>query len=972
MIGLCIPKIRPIAIRQSVIDVGCDRIVTGGILLLVLFTPLAFGCVHPWAVSLVEAVVFLLVLVWMGKLIFFTANRSRLQFVAFKKLAIPLAAFVGFLGFQLLPVPPALLRILSPSTYELYRGSLPGWPEKTPYENGFFQPPNANQKAAENPSEPEPPLVSSPASGGGLRRGWRSLSIASAMTKAELLKIIAYVSFFFLILFYPFRQRRERPAANEPPERPEPFVRLILFALLLSGLVVSVIGFAQRFTGNGKILWFFVPVDWGVPMLGDVQRASGSFVNPDHFANYLALILPIVLACAFFRAIVLTGTGQVVFQLLSGLVAMLVLTGILLSLSRGGWASAVVGAMGFLFLVSRCRGDQKTRPSSQPRSTVALRLALATIGFLVVLSLVFVGPGGRGPIDKRWQETTVQDASLDSRISIWRDTVKIIGDFPLFGVGLGGWQDLFPRYQSPPWSWWIYREAHNDYLELLAEVGIVGFAFLAWFFYRCGGVLFTSLGSFSTKTQRIFCGFLSAVAVMAFHEFFDFSMQIPANALLFVLLLALALRMTLHSTIPYFSVRPVVQAPKPSVLWPGAGVVGAIILFAVSLSHEVVAFPYDFQKVVSPDKARERILSHPARSDSRLSMLKMVGEAAPSWQLRELEIALWLDPINPYIRDLYALSLLKNGRRKEALRQMSQSVFHSPSPSSHFYLGEGSISRLSKSEQDAVEVGFKRALKNEYPGAMAALAGFYGQVNRFAESGQVYKKAALSASDSTVRTGYLLNAGLAYIKAGEESKAEALFREASAANPQDSRPYQQLATLILANRGDLKAAKAAVSEGIGNGAEPVSLYMSLAEAAQKAGSGAEEKEALREVLELRPSSHDATFRLGLLHLQEKEYDRAALYFGKAARINPNSPAAFYHLGVAEEERYAFSAAARAYGRAVELSPNNLEFSERFEALKRKVAENQELRARGSIPSVILRPEVVTTKDTKTTKRGQRD
>src|SRR5262249_27710642 len=156
--------------------------------------------------------------------------------------------------------------------------------------------------------------------------------------------------------------------------------------------------------------------------------------------------------------------------------------------------------------------------------------------------------------------------------------------------------------------------------------------------------------------------------------------------------------------------------------------------------------------------------------------------------------------------------------------------FHSPSSASHFYLGEGPISRLSKNEQEAVEVGFKRALENKYPGAMDGLASFYGQVNRFAESGEAYESAALSVSNPTVRTGYLLNAGWAYIKAGEERKAEALFREASAASPQDSRPYQQLATLIFASRGDLNAAKAAVAEGIGNGAEPVSLYMSLAEA----------------------------------------------------------------------------------------------------------------------------------------------
>ena len=50
-------------------SVWCDRTVTGGILFLILFTPFAFGSVHPWAFSIMEALIFLLVVVWMTKII---------------------------------------------------------------------------------------------------------------------------------------------------------------------------------------------------------------------------------------------------------------------------------------------------------------------------------------------------------------------------------------------------------------------------------------------------------------------------------------------------------------------------------------------------------------------------------------------------------------------------------------------------------------------------------------------------------------------------------------------------------------------------------------------------------------------------------------------------------------------------------------------------------------------------------------
>ena len=49
-------------------SVWCDRTVTGGILFLILFTPFAFGSVHPWAFAIMEALIFLLVVVWMVKL----------------------------------------------------------------------------------------------------------------------------------------------------------------------------------------------------------------------------------------------------------------------------------------------------------------------------------------------------------------------------------------------------------------------------------------------------------------------------------------------------------------------------------------------------------------------------------------------------------------------------------------------------------------------------------------------------------------------------------------------------------------------------------------------------------------------------------------------------------------------------------------------------------------------------------------
>src|SRR2546428_791372 len=137
----------------------CDCIVIASILFLIFFTPLAFGSVHPWAFSFMEGMIFLLVAVWMSKLLL----GSRGQELAIEEpgdtgiqrhghrpqlspsprhgvaltpglwLLLPLLLFFSFILFQLLPLPPALLRLLSPATYELYAKSFPGWPEQMPY-----------------------------------------------------------------------------------------------------------------------------------------------------------------------------------------------------------------------------------------------------------------------------------------------------------------------------------------------------------------------------------------------------------------------------------------------------------------------------------------------------------------------------------------------------------------------------------------------------------------------------------------------------------------------------------------------------------------------------------------------------------------------------------------------------------------------------------------------------------------------
>ena len=131
---------------------------------------------------------------------------------------------------------------------------------------------------------------------------------------------------------------------------------------------------------------------------------------------------------------------------------------------------------------------------------------------------------------------------MGGRDALRSESLGMIKDFPAFGVGLGAWPELYPRYQQPPWSALLVREAHNDYVELFAETGLVGFCLLAWFFWMVGRGLTRGLWRVSPKSTSVVAALVAGIGAMLFHEFFDFSLQIPANALLFSLFVGIVLR----------------------------------------------------------------------------------------------------------------------------------------------------------------------------------------------------------------------------------------------------------------------------------------------------------------------------------------------------------------------------------------------------------------------------------------------
>jgi O-antigen ligase/tetratricopeptide (TPR) repeat protein len=904
--------------------------------LLVVLAPLPEGSAYPWALSIIEAAVFGLVAIWQLAIAF--GKGQATAFSRGRALALPVLLFVALVTVQLAPMPPAVLRAVSPATYRLYELSLPGWPHERSQET-----PAAQASAAKGSQWSLLPTVNevaggtmvpfAPAARLGDRRqsgnpvaasgAWRSLSIAPSMTRAVLLEVAAYAALFFLILLYPF--------GTGGVEAERAVYRAIMSAALLSGLIVAVVGIVEFFAWNGKVLWLFVPYDWGKPQPGELARAIGPFVNPDHFGDYLALVLPLAAGSTLFRSDLFSKSRA--FRVFSAVTAFLIVCALLLSLSRGAWIASAI-ALAVLFGLSERMPQTARPPILRIEHGALLRWAGVLALSVIALSLLFIGPQGRRQVDLRLQQTVYNDSGFGGRLELAADTLAMARDYPVLGVGLGCWPELFPHYRRPPWAALIYREAHNDYAQLLAESGILGLALVAWLLVAIGRRLCRRLANDRAGVSPTLASVCAALTVIAFHEFFDFSLHTPANAVLFTVLLALAVRMADGPG------RDAQRVPPSGLrLRVAAGCVSAAAAMLVvwALKQEKIPYPRNIKPPVSEAGAVTLISAHPAESAPHLDLVRLGGEQLSSRQrLDELRAAVWLDPTNPYARDVYARALLQQGMTAQALDDITRSVADSPSLSTHFYLNQRLIPWLSVSERQAAEQGFKEAIERRYEGAVQGFADFYSALGEFADAAEIYRNAAKSERDPDTREGYLVGAGVSYARAGDLDNAQKFLKSATRNDPTDVRSYEYLATMVYGPLHQLKAAQNVVAQGVHAGANGVALYEALADAAQTAGDAQVTEIALRDAVDSQPA-FSSLMRLGMFYLNKRKYDRAALSLRRATEANPGSADAYFYLGVAEESDYRFSDAERDLSRAVQLAPANAGYRAHYLDFEHKVA-----------------------------------
>jgi O-antigen ligase len=260
---------------------------------------------------------------------------------------------------------------------------------------------------------------------------------------------------------------------------------------------------------------------------GDVL--FGPYVNRDHFAGLMEMLIPVAVLYIAGRH----GRFSLPALVWRVSAATLAFASLLLSGSRGGLlalSAEIVIAMSVL-----------GRAGARTRERRRLAMAAAITFVAGVMLFAYVDPGW---VAKRLGSVAYVDTAwadwAGSRKSMALDALRMWRDHPVLGVGLGDFETAYPRYQSFPSDDWI-DHAHNDYVEAVAETGLVGavlilsaLAFFLRLAFRDWGLPFRSQAGWIRLGAAIgCCGMLA-------HSFWDFNLHIPANAAWFAVLAGIA------------------------------------------------------------------------------------------------------------------------------------------------------------------------------------------------------------------------------------------------------------------------------------------------------------------------------------------------------------------------------------------------------------------------------------------------
>jgi O-antigen ligase len=450
------------------------------LILLFIFTPIAFGSMEIWAFSLMELGILLLIILWsIQNLVRSSVGNGLKPFPTgvrgLKIETLFICLFLILVFFQLIPLPAGVAKVLSPKTYELRHAFANAIP----------------QSAIRNPQFP--------------------ISFVLFITKIEFYKWLTLISFFLFLLHWKYFEDGLRITYQ------------LMLVIFLTGVFESLYGMFEFFSGHQHILY-----------LRGISSVTGTFINRNYFAGYLLMVIPLSMGFFFSREALhgrrFQGWRQRLSSLdgktlLIGFGIIVMILGLIFSASRMGILSLLLS---FTLMSILFKTPQKGKGFSK---TTLLILSLALLWALWI---------GLDAVIGRFFNVS---EDLKSRVTIWADTCKVVKDFPILGSGLGTFSQIFPMYKSFHIRRFV-SHAENDFLQLASEVGLIGLGILFVLFVFLFVKTVTGIRSMPITDSRRYIGIGGLVGILAlmFHSMVERNLQVPANAFLYTFIWGLVLK----------------------------------------------------------------------------------------------------------------------------------------------------------------------------------------------------------------------------------------------------------------------------------------------------------------------------------------------------------------------------------------------------------------------------------------------
>ncbi len=311
----------------------------------------------------------------------------------------------------------------------------------------------------------------------------------------EIYKFIPYLAAYYLMGRISPLQRRE-----------------VLIVLVAAGFLLSLYAIYQFFWGFQKVLDYLGPAEvhaYAREFLSR-KRVFATFLSPNMFAGYLIMLLPLGVGL-FFDGLI---KKKPLFCLSTGCSILLMFTALVLSKSIGAWLSLLVIFLVFSALL--CVYFPIFRPK------VILSAVFICIIIISILAGILIIRA-----DSLLDFSDLQNP-IAQRLYFWRSTVKIIKDFPFAGVGPGNFGSIYRNYKMPPAV--KTQFAHNSYLQLWAETGILGIA--AWLWLSIASLRLGLRKLTTLKSQGyLMVSLLAASSAFLIHNLIDFDFFLPEVAL---------------------------------------------------------------------------------------------------------------------------------------------------------------------------------------------------------------------------------------------------------------------------------------------------------------------------------------------------------------------------------------------------------------------------------------------------------